>query len=134
MGSWEKIQKDIKKNIKEGLAIVKEGGIIVSQKTRLVAKRVEKLTEGGKRKYKIFTLKMKVQDEFARLGGKVYDIGIKRKNPVSNKGVSAIISKISKLEAQISGLEKKRKKRAVKSGSRRARRKTSKTSFKKKVV
>lgn len=76
MSFREKIQKDIKKNIKEGLAIVKEGSAVVSQ-------RIEKLTEEGKRKYKIFTLNMKVRDEFARLGWKVYDLSLKTKNPMS---------------------------------------------------
>jgi hypothetical protein len=38
MSFWEKIQKDIKKNIREGLAIVREGSTVVSG-------RIEKLTE-----------------------------------------------------------------------------------------
>lgn len=127
MSFWEKIQKDIKKNIKEGLAIVKEGSAVVSQRTRLVAKRVEKLTEEGKRKYKIFTLNMKVRDEFARLGGKVYDLSLKTKSPMSNKRVVAIISRIKKLEARITELEEKHRRRIVKSGPKKAGRKSSKS-------
>ncbi len=119
MSFWEKIQKDIKKNIKEGLAIVKEGSAVVSQK-------IEKLTEEGKRKYKILTLNMRVQDEFARLGGKIYDLSLKTKNPMSNKKVAAIISKIKKLEAQISNIKKRYRKRIVKSGPKKTRRKSTK--------
>lgn len=58
MGFWEKIQKDIN----EGLAIVREGSAVVSQ-------RIEQLTGEGKRKYQVLTLNMKVQDEFSKLGG-----------------------------------------------------------------
>ena len=120
MDYWEKIQRDIKKNIKEGLEIFKEGGAAVSQ-------RIEELTEEGKKKYKIFTLNMKVQDEFAKLGGKVYDLSFKRKNPMKDRKVNAIISKIKKLETRITSLEKKQKKRVVKSKSRKARQKSSKS-------
>jgi len=124
MSFWEKIQKDIKKNIKEGLTIVKEGSAVVSQKTRLIAERVGELTDEGKRKYKLITLNMKVQDEFARLGGKVYDLNFKTKDPMSNKRVISIISKIKKLEDQITVLEKKRGKRTVRSGAKKIRRKS----------
>lgn len=116
MSFWEKIQKDIKKNIQEGLDIMKEGSVKVS-------KRIEKLTEEGKTKYQIFTLNMKVQDEFAKLGGRIYDVSLKSKNPMTNKRVTAIMSRIKKLEAKISVLEKKHKKKAVKKSSKKAKKK-----------
>ena len=116
MSFWEKIQKDISKNIKDGLEIMKEGSVKVS-------KKIEKLTEEGKTKYQIFTLNMKVQDEFAKLGGKVYDVSHKSKNPMANKSVTAIMSKIKKLEAKITVLEKKHKKKAVKKSSKKAKKK-----------
>ncbi len=123
MSFWEKIQNDIKKNIKDGFAIIKEGSAVVSHK-------IEKLTEEGKRKYKIFNLNTKVQDEFAKLGGNIYDLTIKKaKNPISNKKVIAIISRIKKLEAQIAKLEKKEVKRVrktIKSASKKVRKKLSK--------
>jgi hypothetical protein len=101
MSFWEKIQEDIKKNIQEGLDIVKEGSTAVSQK-------IEKFTVKGKQKYKVFNLNMKVQEEFAKLGGQVYDLIIKKsKNPLGNKQVTTIISTINKLEAQITKLEAK---------------------------
>ncbi len=121
MSFWEKIQKDIKKNIKDGLEIVKEGSVIVS-------KRIEKLTEEGKTKYQIFTLNMKVQDEFAKLGGKVYDVSHKSKNPMTNKNVTAIMSRIKKLEARIAVFEKKHKKKAVKKSSKKAKKKKTRKS------
>ncbi len=119
MSFWEKIQNDIKKNITDGLAIIKESSDVVSQK-------IGKLTEEGKKKYKTFNLNMKVQDEFAKLGGNIYDLTIKKtKNPISNKKVVSIISRIKKLEAQINRLEKKHGKKAVKAGPRKVKRKSS---------
>ena len=114
MSFWENIEKDIKKNIKEGLTFFKEGGSAVSQK-------IEKLTEESKRKYRVFTLKMKVQDEFTKLGGKIYDLSRKYKNPMKNKSINGIILKIKKLEAQIKNKEKK-----IKTGARKIKRKPAK--------
>jgi hypothetical protein len=96
MDFWEKIQKDIR----EGLEIVKEGSAVVSQ-------RIEQLTEEGKRKYQVLTLNMKVQDEFSKLGGKIYDLSFRKKNPMTDKRVLSIISRINKLEEKITTLEKK---------------------------
>ncbi len=117
MSFWDKIQKDMKKNIQEGLAIVKEGSIVVSQK-------LEKLTKEGKKKYKVFNLNMKVQDEFAKLGGQIYDLTTKKsKNPMTNRKVVSILKKINKLEAQITKLEMKKVKRATKAAPQKAKRK-----------
>lgn len=118
MSFWEKIQQDIGDNLKEGLAIVKEGSEAVTQK-------LEKLTEEGRKKYKVFNLNMKVQDEFARLGGQIYDLTVKKsKNPLGNKKVTSILSKINKLEAQITKLEgkeiTKKRKTTVKKTKRRS--------------
>ena len=108
MSFWEKIQKDMQKNIKEGLTIVKEGSVVVSQK-------IGELTEEGTRKYKLFSLNMKVQDEFAKLGGRVYDLGLKtKKNPMTDKKAVAVVAKINKLEDQITKLEKEHKKAVAK--------------------
>jgi hypothetical protein len=120
MSFWEKIEKDIRKNIQDSFTLFRKRSTAVSQK-------IEKLTEGGKKKYKVFTLKMKVQDEFTKLGGKVYDLSHKTTNPVKNKGVSSIISKIKKLESQITGMEKKSKTRAKKT-KKKTKRKTVKKS------
>jgi hypothetical protein len=110
--NWDKIQKEMKKNVDEGLDIIKDGGATVS-------KQIEKLTEEGKKKYKVFSLNMKVQDEFAKLGGQVYDLIVKKaKSPLKNRKVTSTIKKINKMEAQITKLKKtavkKTKKRVVK--------------------
>jgi hypothetical protein len=118
MSFWDQIQKDIGENLKEGLAIVKEGGEAITTK-------LEKLTDEGKKKYKVFNLNMKVQDEFAKLGGQIYDLIVKKsKNPLSNKNVAATISKINKFESQISKFEGKEIKKKRKTTAKKTRKKT----------
>ncbi len=118
MSFWDQIQKDIGENLKEGLAIVKEGGEAITTK-------LEKLTDEGKKKYKVFNLNMKVQDEFAKLGGQIYDLIVKKsKNPLSSKNVVSTISKINKLETQISKFEGKEIKKKKKTTAKKTRKKT----------
>jgi hypothetical protein len=112
MSFWDEIQKDLKKNIQEGLEIFREGGAAFSEK-------VEKLTEEGKKKYKVFNLNMKVQEEFSKLGGQIYDlINKKSKNPLGNRKVSSTIKKINKLEAQINKIEEKEGKKPGKTAAK----------------
>lgn len=113
--NWDKLQKEMKKNVDEGLSIIKESGTTVS-------KQIEKITDEGKKKYQVFSLNMKVQDEFAKLGGQIYDLIVKKsKSPLKNRNVSSTIRRINKLEAQISKLKKpavkKTKKRVTKKSS-----------------
>lgn len=110
---WQKLKKDMQKGIKEGIEVVKEGAIFVK-------KKAGELTEEGKRQYKIFELKTKVQKEIAELGGKVYDLSSKIKNPMLDKKVKAIVARVKKLEAQIIKLEGKKKETAKKARKKRA--------------
>ena len=100
MSFWEKVKKDLEKGIKEGISFVKEGATVVMEKA-------EELTEEGKRMYRVFELKTKVQKEIAELGGKVYDLSSKIKNPLVDAKVKANITRIKKLESQIMKLEGK---------------------------
>ena len=102
MNFWEKIKKDLQRGFKEGITVVKEGAVVVREK-------MGELTVEGKRQYKVYTLKTKVQKEIADLGGKVYDLSAKVKNPMLDKKVKAIITRIKKLEAQIAKIEGKKK-------------------------
>jgi hypothetical protein len=118
MSFWDKIQDDLKKNFEDGLSFVKEGGTAVS-------KKLEYFTEEGKKKYKVFNLNMKVQDEFAKFGGQIYDaINKKSKNPLGNRNVVSTLKKINKLEAQITKLEAKSAKKGAKKTVRKTRKKT----------
>jgi len=102
MNFWGKIKKDLQKEIKEGVAMVKEGAAVVR-------KKAEELTEEGKRQYKIFELKRKVHEWITELGGKVYELSSKAKNPMSDTTVRLMVGRIKKLEAQIAKLEGKAK-------------------------
>ena len=108
MSFWDKIQDDLKKNLQEGLEIFREGSSVVTD-------TLGKFTEEGKKKYKVFNLNMKVQEDFAKLGGEIYDlIEKKSKNPLSNKKVKSIIARINKMENQITSFDAKDTKKAVK--------------------
>jgi hypothetical protein len=101
MTLWEKLKKDIEKEIKAGIKAMKAGTSTIKEKT-------EKFTEEAKRQLQIFELKSKVRDWMTELGGRVYEIKTKLKNPMLDSKVKMIIKKIQKLEAQIGNLEKKR--------------------------
>ncbi len=100
MDFWEKIKGDLQKGVEEGLILVREGASVVK-------KKAEELTEEGKKRYRLFELKTKVQKEIAELGGKVYDLSSKVKNPMLNSRVKAIMTRIGKLRAEIVKLEGK---------------------------
>ncbi|MFH1124009.1 MAG: hypothetical protein V1758_10170, partial [Pseudomonadota bacterium] len=66
-GLFDKIKKDVKKGIEGGIAVVKEGASVVSGK-------MGELTAEGKRQYKMYDLKAKIQSQMTVLGGRVYDV------------------------------------------------------------
>jgi len=100
MEFWEKVKKDVKKGFRDGLAVIREGAVAVKEKAG-------ELTEEGKRQYKLFDLKTKVQKEITELGGKVYGLISMEKDPAADAKVKACVSKIKKLETQINKLETK---------------------------
>jgi peptidoglycan hydrolase CwlO-like protein len=116
MGFWENVKKDLQKGLKDGMDFVREGATIVKVKA-------EELTEEGKKRIKVFDLKTKVQREISELGGKVYDLSKKMKNPMLDSKVKAGIARIKKLEAQIAKIEGKIKVKSKKT----ARTRTSKS-------
>lgn len=100
MDFWENVKKDLQKGFKEGLDFLKEGAAVVKVKAG-------ELTDEGKKRFKVYELKAKVQREIADLGGRVYDLNSKKKSPMQDKRVMVIISRIKKLESRISKLEGK---------------------------
>ena len=96
---------------------------------------MEKLTVEGRNKYKAFNLNMKVQEEFAKLGGEIYDlISGKSKNPLGNRKVKSIISKINKLESRINKLESKEVKKPKKTAAKKTGSKSTKKTVGKATV
>ena len=102
MDFWEKVKRDIRKGIKEGIGIVSEGVTVVREKAG-------ELTEEGKKRLKLFDLQTRVQKETAELGGRVYDLSSRVKNPMMDGKVKTVITRIRKLETQIARLEGKKK-------------------------
>lgn len=97
-GLFEKIKRDIRKGIKEGLAVVRE-------KANTVSEKMGELTTEGKRQYKVFSLKYKIQSQMTELGGRTYDILDSKQNVDVDGKTKAIAAKIKKLENQLSKLE-----------------------------
>lgn len=124
--------EDIQKVIKNGIDIVQKGitmakdlkGEIepVIKGFKAAQKKAAELTEQGKKGLRIFEIKAKIQREFVELGARIYELSAKVKNPMPDKKVAAIVSRIKKLEAQIINLETKKKpapkKKAVRQKSR----------------
>ncbi len=128
MSFWDKIQEDLKKNFQEGLEIFREGSSVVTD-------TLGKFTDEGKKKYKVFNLNMKVQEDFAKLGGAIYDlIEKKSKNPLANKQVKSIIARINKMENQITSFDAKDTKKTPKKKVKKTAKKTVKKSTAKKTV
>ncbi len=97
-GLFDKVKKDVKKGIEEGIAVVKEGASVVSGK-------IGELKAEGKRQYKMFDLKMKIQNQMTALGGRTYDVLDSKKSPAADGKVKAVFAKIKKLEEQLRKLE-----------------------------
>ena len=95
---FDKIRKDVTRGIEEGIAVVKEGASAVSEK-------MGELTAEGKRQYKMFNLKSKIQNQMTVLGGRAYDVLDSKKSPAADDKVKAVFVKIKKLEEQLSKIE-----------------------------
>jgi len=100
MTFWQKVEKDLQKEIRAGIAFLK-------QSTAVVKKKAEELSEEAKRRQAAFQLKTDVRHQIAELGGRVYDLISTEKFPVQDKSLKAIAARIKKLETQLQKLEGK---------------------------
>lgn len=98
MSFWDDVRKDLQKSWKEGLAAVKVGASAIRVKA-------EELTEEGKKRYRAYELKTRVEKEIADLGGRVYDLSGTKKNPLLDAKVKVVINRIRKLEDRLARLE-----------------------------
>ncbi len=125
MGFWDKLKKDIKKGIDEGLEALKES-------TEVIKSRAEHVTDDIKKKVRVFELKQKIQAQLTELGGLVYDLqSDRRKNPLRDEKVQKVLARINRMDEQVKKLEgaiketakkvkaKARKKASSKAGSTR---------------
>ena len=113
MSFWTKVKKDLQKGVDEGLAFVKEGAAVVM-------KKAEELTDEGKKHYVLYEMKAKVQKEIAELGGKIYDLSAKMKNPLLDTKIKESIARIKRLEAEILRIEGKQATEAKKTAPKKA--------------
>ncbi|MGD0279387.1 MAG: hypothetical protein ABSC11_08770 [Smithella sp.] len=105
-GLFEKIKKDLKKGIDEGISALKEGANIVSVK-------MNEIKAEGKRQYKIFDMKSKIHDQMTELGGRVYAVQSSDKSLDEDNKIKALSLKIKKLEWQLHKIEGDKKIKAV---------------------
>src|SRR5208283_4481803 len=100
MSFWSNLQRDLQKGVDEGVAFMKEGAAVVM-------KKAEELTDEGKKRYVLYEMKAKVQKEIAELGGRVYDLSAKMKNPLLDTKIKELIARIKRREAEILKVEGK---------------------------
>ncbi len=126
--------EDIQKVIKNGIDIVQKGitmakdlkGEIepVIKGFKAAQKKAAELTAEGKKGLRIFQIKTKIQREFSELGARVYDLGAKVKNPLLDKKVKAITSRIKKFEAADNGPGRQEERRFKEEGRKKKKQKT----------
>jgi hypothetical protein len=113
MGFWEQVKRDMRKGIKEGMFLVKEG-------TAVARKRTKKLTKEGRDKFKVYEMQVLVQRQLTELGGRIYDLSSKKKNPLLDPKVKRMVSRLNKLEGKIAAkLERNVKKPSKKAPQKR---------------
>lgn len=97
---WDKIKKELQNDLEKGLAVIKNGVIVIQ-------KKAEELTEEGKRQYKMLSTKARIHDALRDLGARVYMLmrGARVRNPALNAGVKEITARIKSLEAELAELE-----------------------------
>jgi hypothetical protein len=97
-GLFDKIRKDVKKGIEEGIAAVMQGASVVSVK-------MNELSDEGKRQYKMFNLHVKIKDATNEMGEYAYAALNNMKSLDEDKKIKAAFTKIRKLEWQLSKLD-----------------------------
>jgi hypothetical protein len=99
---WEQLKKELRTDMKKGLAVIKKGIITVQNKA-------EELVDEGKRQYQIIAARSKIRDAKRDLGGRVYTLISKAviENPTLDDEVKGIVARIKGLEEEIAKLEGK---------------------------
>lgn len=92
---FEKIKKDLKKGLDEGIAAVVQGANVVSVK-------MNELSDEGKKQYKMFNIYVKIKDHKNELGELAYTLLEGGKSLDTDKKVKTVYNKIKKLEWQLS--------------------------------
>ena len=95
MTLWNKVKADMKKGMRKGVSALREG-------SNVAAEKAGKLAEMGKIRYQIFLLEQKAEQNFSKMGKRIYQlIGEKVKNPVADPIVRKSISEAKQLEKKL---------------------------------
>ena len=98
MTLWNKVKTDMKKGMKKGVSVLREG-------SNVAAEKAGQLAEMGKVRYQIFLLEQKVEKNFSEMGKRIYQlIEEKVKNPAVDPIVRKGISEAKKLEKKLKTL------------------------------
>jgi hypothetical protein len=92
-----KLRKDIEEGIKQGIVIVEKG-------VALVKVKAGELTEEGKKQYRMYELKTKMQKEVSVLGAKVCQLSAAGAIKPVHEDVRKIIARIDKLQTSLAKL------------------------------
>jgi hypothetical protein len=100
--NWEQIKKEVQNELEKGLAVIKNGVIVIQ-------KKAEELSDEGKRQYRMMSTKAKIHNSMRDLGARVYILmsQARTKNPVLDASVKDITARIKGLEADLAKLESK---------------------------
>ena len=99
MSFWEKLKEDLQLGMKEGWDAIKAGAETVKDKAG-------ELTDEGKKKYKVYTLKRELKDQMAELGARIYTLALAKPDLLNDAAAMFVMDKIKKLEEEIKSLEK----------------------------
>jgi predicted nucleic acid-binding Zn-ribbon protein len=100
--NWEQIKKEVQNELEKGLAVIKNGVIVIQ-------KKAEELSDEGKRQYRMMSTKAKIHNSMRDLGARVYILmsQARTKNPALDVSVKDIMARIKGLEAELAKLEGK---------------------------
>jgi len=94
----DRIKKDIKKGLDQGVAAVMQGASVISLK-------MNELSDEGKKQYKIFDMTVKIRDHVNDLGDIAYTVLKSGKSLDESKKIKAAFARIEKLEWQLDKIE-----------------------------
>ena len=95
-----KLRKDIEEGIRQGIVYVEKGVALVKEKA-------EELTDEGKKQYRMYELKTKMQNDIASLGSKVYSLTAAGSVKPVHADVQKLISRIARAESDLAKIEGK---------------------------
>ncbi len=95
-----KLRRDIEEGIKQGIVYVEKGVALVKEKAG-------ELTDEGKKQYRMFELKTRLQKDIAALGAKVYALTAAGSVKPVHQDVQKLIDRIGKAEKALARLEGK---------------------------